>query len=71
GLSAWETIGLYVLIPVGLFVVIAGLVMVPDRRPRPGPEVRQLFGADEPERDLSSTITRPAMTTNRPTGIST
>lgn len=31
GLSAWETIGLYVLIPVGLFVVIAGLVMVLDK----------------------------------------
>ncbi|MGW2208296.1 hypothetical protein [Streptomyces sp. NPDC001781] len=31
GLSAWETVGLYVLIPVGLFVVIAGLVMVLDK----------------------------------------
>ncbi|MEU6814984.1 hypothetical protein [Streptomyces sp. NPDC046860] len=31
GLSAWETIGLYVLIPLGLFVVITGLVMVLDK----------------------------------------
>ncbi|MFG2814979.1 hypothetical protein [Streptomyces sp. NPDC048410] len=31
GLSAWETVGLYVLIPLGLFVLIAGLVMVLDK----------------------------------------
>ncbi|MET7284525.1 hypothetical protein [Streptomyces sp. NPDC005573] len=31
GLSAIETVGLYVLIPLALFAVIAGLVMVLDR----------------------------------------
>ncbi|MFJ8540557.1 hypothetical protein ACIRFH_00795 [Streptomyces sp. NPDC093586] len=31
GLSVIETLGLYVLLPIGLFVVIAGLVMVLDR----------------------------------------
>ncbi|MEU9591220.1 hypothetical protein ACGF7W_01730 [Streptomyces sp. NPDC048219] len=31
GLSVIETLGLYVLLPLGLFVVIAGLVMVLDR----------------------------------------
>ena len=31
GLSVIQTLGLYVLIPVGLFVVIAGLVMALDR----------------------------------------
>ncbi|MEV7321651.1 hypothetical protein [Streptomyces sp. NPDC093970] len=31
GLSVIETLGLYVLIPLALFVVIAGLVMVLDR----------------------------------------
>ncbi len=31
GLSVIETLGLYVLLPIGLFVVIAGLVMVADK----------------------------------------
>jgi uncharacterized membrane protein len=31
GLSVIETLGLYVLLPIALFVVIAGLVMVLDR----------------------------------------
>ncbi|GAA2568451.1 MULTISPECIES: hypothetical protein [Streptomyces] len=31
GLSVIETVGLYVLIPIALFVVIAGLVLVLDR----------------------------------------
>ncbi|WP_267245495.1 hypothetical protein [Streptomyces sp. PR69] len=31
GLSVAETLGLYVIAPIGLFVVIAGLVMVLDR----------------------------------------
>ncbi len=34
GLSAIQTVGLYVLIPLGLFVVIAGLVMVLDKSHR-------------------------------------
>ncbi|MGV9287562.1 hypothetical protein [Streptomyces sp. NPDC003719] len=33
GLSVIETLGLYVLLPIGLFVVIAGLCMVLDRTP--------------------------------------
>ncbi|MEV6054403.1 hypothetical protein [Streptomyces sp. NPDC052107] len=31
GLSVIQTLGLYVLLPIGLFVVIAGLVMVLDK----------------------------------------
>ncbi|MDJ0463609.1 hypothetical protein [Streptomyces sp. H27-C3] len=31
GLSVMETLGLYVVAPIGLFVVIAGLVMVLDK----------------------------------------
>ncbi|MFD4786961.1 hypothetical protein ACFWN1_07780 [Streptomyces sp. NPDC058459] len=31
GLSAWQTIGLYVLIPLALFAVIAGLVIALDK----------------------------------------
>ncbi|ARP70245.1 hypothetical protein LK07_11155 [Streptomyces pluripotens] len=36
GLSVIQTVGLYVLIPLGLFVVIAGLVMVLDKSDRKG-----------------------------------
>ncbi|MFD5425581.1 hypothetical protein [Streptomyces sp. NPDC127084] len=35
GLSAIETVGLYVVLPIVLFLVIAGLVMVLDKSDRP------------------------------------
>ncbi|MEV7617286.1 hypothetical protein [Streptomyces sp. NPDC089799] len=35
GISVAETIGLYVLLPIVLFLVIAGLVMVLDKSDRP------------------------------------
>ncbi|MFC5804203.1 hypothetical protein [Streptomyces formicae] len=35
GLSAAETLGLFVAAPIGLFLIIAGLVMVLDKSDRP------------------------------------
>ncbi|RFU84887.1 hypothetical protein DY218_20290 [Streptomyces triticagri] len=36
GLSVVETLGLYVVAPIVLFLVIAGLVMIGDKKPKKG-----------------------------------
>ncbi|GAA2663263.1 hypothetical protein [Streptomyces vastus] len=52
GLSVIETLGLYVMAPIALFAVIAGLVMVldrsTDRQPKPGGKAQgRMQGEDQ------------------------
>ncbi|AWW39550.1 MULTISPECIES: hypothetical protein [Streptomyces] len=45
GLSVIETLGLFVIAPIGIFAIIAGLVMVLDRSSDREPKVKAKAGA--------------------------